>query len=79
MQATTEQPPAPPRALVNVAGWDRILRLFLGVILLYLGWGGVASGAWGGVFRYVGFLPLFTGLAGWCPFYQALGVSTHRS
>lgn len=79
MQTTTERPPAPSRTVVNEAGWDRVLRILLGVVLLYLGWSGAVSGVGGAVFRYVGFVPLVTGLIGWCPLYRALGVSTVRS
>ena len=32
---------------INEAGWDRIGRVGLGVVLLALGWGGVVTGAFG--------------------------------
>jgi hypothetical protein len=32
---------------LNEAGWDRIVRLILGVALLGLGWGGIVTGGWG--------------------------------
>jgi len=35
---------------VNEAGWDRIVRVVLGIVLLYLGWGGVVAGGLGLVF-----------------------------
>jgi hypothetical protein len=79
MQATTERPPAPPKTFQNEAAWDRGVRILLGVVLLYLGWSGVVTGAWGNVFRYLGFVPLLTGLVGWCPLYHALGWSTRRA
>ena len=31
----------------NVANWDRIARVVLGIILLVLGWGGIVTGGWG--------------------------------
>jgi hypothetical protein len=61
---------------MNEAGWDRVLRVLLGVVLLYLGWAGVATGTLGIVFKIAGFLPLLTGLIGWCPAYALFGVST---
>ena len=63
---------------VNEAGWDRGLRVALGVVLLYLGWAGVVGGAPGLVFRFLGFLPLLTGLVGWCPAYALFGFRTNR-
>ena len=54
---------------VNEAGWDRITRIVLGVALLALGWGGVVSGGWGTFLKVIGFVPLITGLVGWCPVY----------
>lgn len=62
---------------VNEAWWDRIVRVALGVVLLYLGWSGVVDGSWGTLLRFVGFLPLATGLSGWCPLYTLLGYSTN--
>ena len=79
-QATSEPPPTPARkAPTNVAGWDRALRILIGVVMLYLGWTGAVAGTWGAVFRYVGFVPLLTGLVAWCPLYRVLGVSTYRA
>ena len=61
---------------VNEASWDRIVRVLLGVVLLYLGWGGVVTGGLGTVLQYLGFIPLLTGLIGWCPLYTLFGIST---
>jgi hypothetical protein len=60
----------------NEAAWDRALRLVAGVALLYLGWANVVTGALGIVFKVLGFVPLATGLVGWCPAYRLLGIST---
>jgi hypothetical protein len=64
---------------LNEAGWDRIVRIVLGVALLGLGWGGIVTGGWGPVFKVMGFIPFITGLAGWCPLYAVLGVRTRQS
>ncbi|HTR20448.1 MAG TPA: DUF2892 domain-containing protein [Gemmatimonadales bacterium] len=89
--ATTQSPPAPPAppvkspapppasTFINEATWDRLLRIALGIALLYLGWSGAVPGTLGTVIKYLGFLPLVTGLAGWCPAYRLLGVSTCKS
>ena len=61
---------------VNEAPWDRIARVILGVVLLYLGWGGVVDGTLGTVFKFLGFVPLATGLLGWCPIYAIFKFRT---
>jgi len=63
-------------AFINEAGWDRVLRVLLGAVLLYLGWAGVVGGTLGLVFKVFGFVPLLTGLVGWCAVYSLFGVST---
>ncbi|MDW8318687.1 MAG: DUF2892 domain-containing protein [Anaerolineae bacterium] len=66
-------------SFVNEAPWDRILRVVLGAVLLYLGWAGVVTGALGTVFKFLGFVPLLTGLIGWCPLYSLLRFKTKRA
>ncbi len=61
---------------LNESGLDRIIRVVLGVILLVLGWGGIVGGTWGLVFKILGFLPLLTGLVGFCPLYALLKFKT---
>ncbi len=61
---------------INEAGWDRVLRVLLGVVLLYLGWSGAVGGTLGWIFKFGGFVPLVTGIVGWCALYAVLGVTT---
>jgi len=63
-------------SFTNEAAWDRALRILVGLILLYLGWAGVVGGTLGVVFKVLGFLPLLTGVVGFCPAYALFGVST---
>jgi len=55
----------------NVGGWDKILRIVIGIGLLALGAFG-PIGWWG----LVGLVPLLTGLMGSCPLYTIVGMST---
>ena len=41
-------------ALMNEGGVDRGIRIVLGIVLLYLGWGGVVTGGVGLVLRSPG-------------------------
>lgn len=63
---------------VNEGSMDRAARIAVGVVLLGLGWGGVVDGTVGTVFKFLGFVPLLTGLVGFCPVYPILGMSTRR-
>jgi len=62
----------------NEAGWDRALRILLGLVMIYLGWFVIGDGLVGAVFKIFGFLPLITGLLGWCPFYSLLGFASKK-
>lgn len=66
-------------AFVNEANWDRALRVVSGIVLLILGWGGFVTGTLGTVFKFLGFLPLITGLSGWCGLYSLLGIRTNKA
>lgn len=56
---------------INEAGWDRALRVALGLALLSLTV--VGPQTWLGL---LGLVPLATGVVGFCPLYRLLGVST---
>ena len=56
---------------VNEGGWDRTLRVLLGIGLLALVFVGPHT-PWG----WLGLLPLVTGLFGFCPVYRLVGFSS---
>jgi hypothetical protein len=56
---------------------DRIIRLFLGVVLLYLGYSDF-SGLTQNVVYFLSGLFLFTGITGFCAIYSFLGISTTK-
>jgi hypothetical protein len=64
---------------VNEASWDRIVRVLLGAVLLYLGFGGVIGGTLSIVVGIVGLISLLTGLIGWCPIYALFKMSTNHA
>jgi hypothetical protein len=63
---------------LNEASWDRIVRIVLGIVLLYLGLGGVVVGALGIVLDVLGIILLLTGLVGFCPLYALFKLSTKK-
>lgn len=54
----------------NVGTIDRVIRIFIGLIVLSFAL--IGGSAWG----YLGLVPLLTGIMGWCPPYSLLGIST---
>ena len=54
----------------NVGTTDRWVRIVLG---LAIGAAGLYFKSW---FGLIGLVPLGTALAGWCPLYVVLGIST---
>ena len=66
-------------SFINEAGWDRIIRIVLGIALLYLGWGGVVAGGLGLFLKVIGFVPLLTGIVGWCPLYALFKFRTNTA
>lgn len=56
---------------INEGGVDRTLRVLVGLAGISLVFFGPKT-AWG----WIGLLPLLTGLAGTCPLYTLLGLST---
>jgi hypothetical protein len=60
----------------NLSNLDRGVRVILGLLMLAAGWLGLASGVWRIALEIFGWVPLVTGLIGWCPFYALLGIRT---
>jgi O-antigen ligase len=58
----------------NVGGFDRILRIAIGLLLIALAATGTV-GVWG----WIGIVPLATGLIGWCPPYAIFGINTCKT
>ncbi len=50
---------------------DRALRVIAGIVLISLVFVGPQT-----PFGWIGVVPLFTGLVGWCPVYTLLGLNT---
>lgn len=63
----------------NESNTDRIIRVVLGLVLLALGWFNVGPGAWGVFLQWIGFVPLITGIVGWCPLYAIFGMRTNAA
>ena len=57
----------------NIGNLDRILRVIVGLGLLAIVFIGPRT-PWG----WLGLVPLATAIAGWCPPYALLGISTKK-
>ena len=60
----------------NVGSADRVIRVVLGLALLSLLYLVAGNLRWLGL---IGLVPLVTGLAGSCPAYTILGISTCKA
>ncbi len=58
----------------NIGSIERVLRIVAGLIAIALVFVGPAT-PWG----WLGLVLLATGLAGWCPPYALLGISTCKT
>jgi hypothetical protein len=64
------------KSFVNEAGWDRVVRVLVGLGLIALWLGGVVTGVWGMALGLLGLAPLLTGLIGFCPLYALFKFRT---
>ncbi|MFQ5864929.1 MAG: DUF2892 domain-containing protein [bacterium] len=61
----------------NVGGMDRVTRIILGIVLLALvSLGFVGPQTPWAYLGLIGFIPLITGIIGYCPPYEKLGINT---
>lgn len=63
---------------LNVGGIDRVLRIVVGLVLIVVGFF-VMTGTVGTIVGIIGFIPLLTGVVGWCPLYAPFKFSTRKS
>jgi len=57
---------------LNVGKPERVIRVIVGLAIIGAG---VYYQSWWGA---IGLIPVFTGVLGWCPPYQLLGISTNK-
>jgi hypothetical protein len=62
----------------NLSHRDRILRLAVGLLLLVACLARWVEGHLAFAFFLFAWVPIVTGLVGWCPVYQLFGISTRR-
>jgi len=55
----------------NIHPIERAVRVIVGLVLVSMAFVGPAN-----LWFLLGIVPILTGLSGWCPPYQLLGIST---
>lgn len=55
----------------NIHSLERAIRIILGIVLISMAFVGPKN-----LWFLLGAIPLLTGIIGWCPPYQLLGIST---
>lgn len=58
----------------NIHPIERAVRVIVGLVLVSMAFVGPAN-----LWFLLGIIPILTGLSGWCPPYQLLGISTCSS
>lgn len=66
------------KEISNLAAWDRVLRIVVGLGMLFLGWSDLVDGLGAIALVVFAWVPLLTGLVGWCPLYAIVGISSLR-
>ncbi|AXY74186.1 DUF2892 domain-containing protein [Paraflavitalea soli] len=62
----------------NMGAADRIVRLLLAALMVYLYYNQVVTGIWGIVLLVVSMVFVLTSLIGLCPLYSLLGINSCR-
>lgn len=60
----------------NVGSIDRIIRIIIGVAAVTFA---LLSDHELAIWGFIGFVPLFTAVIGWCPAYLPFGIKTCKS
>ncbi|WP_374550404.1 DUF2892 domain-containing protein [Flavobacterium sp.] len=60
----------------NMGNADRIIRVILAIILIYLFYSGTITGTLGYVALVFGIVFILTSLVSFCPLYPILGINT---
>lgn len=58
---------------VNMADWDRIVRIIIGFIFIVLA---VIKGTFWWILGVLGIIFIITSIVGFCPLYAVLGIKT---
>ncbi|PHQ56951.1 MAG: hypothetical protein COC16_02295 [Lutibacter sp.] len=60
----------------NMGSTDKIIRVIIAIVIAVLYWQGMITGTLATVLLLVGSIFLLTSLAGFCPGYLVIGMST---
>jgi hypothetical protein len=60
----------------NVGMVDRVVRIILGIILLYFFLVNMVAAPWSYLVALIGLILLVTGIIGSCPLYSMIGMNT---
>lgn len=57
----------------NMALWDRVVRIIIAIIFLWLA---ITNGGWYWILGVIGIVFIVTSAIGFCPLYKVLGFKT---
>lgn len=63
----------------NMSNTDRIIRVVLAALFVYLYFGGIVSGTWGIILLVLAGVFVLTSIMAFCPLYVPFKISTYKS
>ena len=60
----------------NMGGTDRVIRIFIAIVVIVLFWQGIISGTLGYVLLALSAIFVLTSFISFCPLYTLLGLNT---
>ncbi len=60
----------------NMGGTDRVIRIFIAIVVIVLFWQGIISGVLGYVLLALSAIFVLTSFISFCPLYTLIGINT---
>ncbi len=60
----------------NMGGVDRVIRIFIAIVVIVLFWQGIISGVLGYVLLALSAIFVLTSFISFCPLYTLIGINT---
>lgn len=62
----------------NVGSIDKIIRLIIAIVAIYVSYQGLVQSPWNYVLYAIAGIMILTGLVGTCPIFSALGIQSNK-
>jgi len=62
----------------NVGSVDKIIRLIIAIVAIYVSYQGLVESPWNYVLYAIAGIMILTGLVGTCPIFSVLGIKSNK-